>query len=313
MVSSILVPLDGSKFGEHALPYALKIARQTGARLQLAHVHVPLAPVVGEGVIAYDVRVDEELRKNERAYLDKLIPRLAEVAPVPASAVLLEGEIADELEAHVAGGEVDLIVMTTHGRGTLARSWLGSVADQLVRRAPVPVLLIRPHEALRDLTQEPSLEHVLIPLDGSPLAEQILEPAMKLAASWAADFTLVRVIKPVVLGGYVLGEKPPEKLGEAMLADLTKLHEAERKEAERYLNALADRLKKKSLRVETRVLIHEQPAVAILDEMKARHIDLVALATHGRSGLPRLFLGSVADKILRGTAVPILVQRPPSP
>jgi nucleotide-binding universal stress UspA family protein len=310
MFRSILVPLDGSKFGEHALPFALKIARRTGARLQLAHVHVPLAPVIGEGVIAYDVRLDEELQKDERAYLEKLVPRLAEVSPVPISSVLLEGEIADELEAQVTGSDVDLVVMTTHGRGTLARSWLGSVADQLVRRAPVPVLLIRPHEALRDLTEEPPLKNVLIPLDGSELAEQILEPATALAASWGAEFSLVRVIKPAVLGNYLMGEKPPEKLGEAMLADLSKMHETECRQAERYLETLAERLRQKSLHVDTRVLVHEQPAVAILEEVKGRHINLVAIATHGRAGLPRLFLGSVADKILRGTAVPILVQRP---
>jgi nucleotide-binding universal stress UspA family protein len=310
MYRSILVPLDGSKFGEHALPYALKIALRTGARLQLAHVHVPLAPVIGEGVVAYDIRLDEELQKNEAAYLDSLMPRLAASAPVPTTPVLLEGEIADELEARVASSDVDLIVMTTHGRGALARSWLGSVADQLVRRASVPILLIRPHEAMRDLAYEPPLQHVLVPLDGSELAEQILEPATALTAFWEADFTLVRVIKPAVLGNYVMGEKPPEKLGEAMLADLEKIHDAERRQAERYLETLAERLRKRSLSVQTRVFVHEQPAVAILDEVKSGHIDLVALATHARSGLPRLFLGSVADKILRGTAVPILVQRP---
>jgi nucleotide-binding universal stress UspA family protein len=304
---SILVPLDGSKFGEHALPFALKIARATGARLRLAHVHIPLDPVVEED--AYDCRLDEELKANDRAYLEKIVKRLREFSSVAVDPVLLEGEIADQIEAQVNGSPIDLIVMTTHGRGTLA-PWLGSVADEVVRRTPAPVMLVRPHEARRDLAQEPRLEHLLVPLDGSVLAEQILEPAVALGTFFKAHFTLVRVIKPTVLGDYAMVEKPSKGFDEATLAEVAERHETERKESECYIESLAERLRGLGLQVQTRVLVHEQPAIAILDEVKAGGIDLVAIATHGRSGLPRHFLGSVANKILRGTAVPILVQRP---
>ena len=89
-------------------------------------------------------------------------------------------------------------------------------------------------------------------------------------------------------------------------------HEQEQLEARGYLERIAEPLRTKSLKVQTRVLSHDQPAVAILDEVKARRADLVALATHGRSGLPRLFLGSVADKVVRGASVPVLAARAPT-
>ena len=87
--------------------------------------------------------------------------------------------------------------MTTHGRGPLTRFWLGSVADELVRRASVPLLLVRPHEGVPDLAQEPILQHLLIPLDGSELAEQVLEPAVALGTLMAADYSLLRIYGPL--------------------------------------------------------------------------------------------------------------------
>ena len=90
-------------------------------------------------------------------------------------------------------------------------------------------------------------------------------------------------------------------------------HEGEQARAKTYLERVAESLRARSLKVETRVLSHDQPAVAILEEAKARRADLLALATHGRSGLPRLLLGSVADKVVRGASIPVLLARPPTP
>jgi nucleotide-binding universal stress UspA family protein len=310
MYRSILVPLDGSKFGEHALPLAMKIARQAQAALQLVHVHVPLAPLSAGNVIVYDDRPDVALQQDERTYLDKVVQRVAEHARAPVTSTLLEGRIGDALEAHASRTGVDLIVMTTHGRGSLARAWLGSVADELVRRTTSPVLLVRPHEAKLDLTQEPSLKHLLIPLDGSPMAEQIVEPAAALGSLFDADYTLVRVISPMILGRVRVDDEPADKFSQAVLDQLQTMFEQDRTAAAQYLGRLAAQFRTRSPRVQTRVLVHEQPAIAIMEEITARQIDLAAIETHGRSGLPRLFLGSVADKILRGTSVPVLVHRP---
>jgi nucleotide-binding universal stress UspA family protein len=255
-------------------------------------------------------KLDAALLEGDRAYLDKIVKQIAEFWRVPVTSVLLRGAIPDAIEKQVATVNADLIVMTTHGRGSFGRFWLGSVADEIVRRTPVPILLVRPHEAKLDLAAEPPFHHVLVPLDGSALAEQILDPAINLANVLEADCTLVRVIKPMVLGNFPVHESYSASLDETILEELRKLFEADQTKANRYLAGLTERLKGGFPKLRSQVLVHEQPAEAILQDVKSRRVDLVAIATHGRSGLPRLLLGSVADKILRGTSVPILIQRP---
>ncbi|HEV3258268.1 MAG TPA: universal stress protein [Gemmataceae bacterium] len=310
MYRSILVPLDGSEFGEHALPLALGIARRAGATLQVAQVHVALAPMYAEAVLAFDNAPDNVVKQRERGYLERVVNRLATASSVPVDCALLEGPIAEAVNAQVKLTEVDLAVMTTHGRGPLARFWLGSVADELVRRLPIPLLLVRPQETKVDLSREPTFQHILIPLDGSPLAEQIIEPAAALGSLTGADYTLLRIIKPMVMGPYDPADSLPGHLDPSAVEQLQRLYRDEESEAGSYLERVAGRLRDRALKVQTRVVVHDQPAVAILEEVKAHRADLVALATHGRSGLPRLFLGSVADKLVRGTTVPVLLQRP---
>jgi nucleotide-binding universal stress UspA family protein len=232
---------------------------------------------------------------------------------VPVTAHLLEGEIVTTLTDHVVRTGADLVVMTTHARGPLGRLWLGSVADELIRHLPVPLLLVRPHEGPPDFASQPALQHLLVPLDGTPLAEQILEPALALGRLMEADYTLLRVIRPVLPAHYTpegasLGEKARD-----LLSKTQALHKHLRQEARSYLEQVAERLADEGYRVETRVVVEEQPGVAILHEARPPAVDAVALETHGRRGLSRLILGSVADKVIRGATVPVLVHRPVHP
>ncbi len=307
MYRSILVPLDGSPFGEHALPLALSIARRARASLQVVHVYVPLAPLFAESHAGFDSSFDPLLKEQSRAYLDDVVRRLKDVSGVPVTSAFLEGTVVDALREQVAARGAELVVMTTHGRGTVARAWLGSVADQLVRRMPVPVLLVRPHDGTPDLAQEPNRRHVLITLDGSRLAEQVLEPAVALGSLLEADYTLLQVIKPMLLGNLGTADGFVSGLDPTALEQLQTLHDQEKGQATAYLERVARGLRARSLRVQTRVVAHEQPAVAILDEVRARAPGLVALETHGRSGLSRMFLGSVADKVVRAASVPVLI------
>jgi nucleotide-binding universal stress UspA family protein len=312
MYHSILVPLDGSTFGEHALPLALSLARRSGARLQLVHVHCPAAVVSPEGATLYFDDFEAELKGSARAYLDGVVQRLHTISnsrvPLELEPVLLEGYVADALHARAAAG-ADLVVMTTHGRGPLGRFWLGSVADELVRHSPAPVLLVRPDEARPDLNRDPPLPHVLVPLDGTPLAEQILGPAADLASLVGADITLLRVIKPVLpsvpLQGGSLGGRAEE-----LIARVEVIHAQLRQDAQEYLDKMAQPLRGRSLLVQTRVVVADHPATAILREAAELRGGAVALATHGRRGLSRLFLGSVADKVVRASPVPVLLLRP---
>jgi nucleotide-binding universal stress UspA family protein len=308
MLRSIVVPLDGSPLCEHALPAALALARRCGAELRLVQVHTPLTPAYGDGLSGLESTFDPETRRSEQANLERTVERVRTLTKVKVSSVLLDGAVVPELLSAAQGA--DLVVMTTHGRGPLARFWLGSVADELVRQIPIPVLLLRPPEGQADLTSDVSWRRVLVPLDGSPLAEQILEPAIALGTLLKAEYSLLRVIAPMVRGLSVTTDEVVGRVDETMLAQLRSFHEADRVAAHEYLDRVAKALRAQSLTVQTRVIVHELPAVAILDEARASRADIVALATHGRRGIRRLVLGSVADKVLRASPVPVLLHGP---
>jgi nucleotide-binding universal stress UspA family protein len=309
MYRTILVPLDGSSFAEHALPTALSIAERAGATVQIARVHIPVFPPFANGGIVWEDTINPALLKQSRAYLDTVSEQLKGISSVPVKSVLLEGGIADAL-CRLASVEADLIVMTTHGRGPLARAWLGSVADKIVRQAQVPVLAMRPHDAAIDLKRKIVFRHILVPLDGSELAEQILEPALALAAATDADVTLLRVLNPMVIGQADLSAVPARYVDSSVLDELRRLHDEERGKAQAYLDTVVGRLSARSVRVQTRVAVHDQPAIAILEAAKIHEADAIALATHGRKGMTRWLLGSVADKVIRGAILPVLVYRP---
>jgi nucleotide-binding universal stress UspA family protein len=200
--------------------------------------------------------------------------------------------------------------MTTQGRGPVARFWLGSVADALVRQSTIPILFVRPAESEADLAQEPAFRRVLIPLDGSQLAEQILEPATALAAATKAEVTLLRVVQQLSPASYDPESSRISGIRPALLKQLQDVDRQERTRAEEYLDQLAERLRSRSLIVHTRVVSHLRPATAILDDASTNGVDLIALATHGRGGLKRLLVGSVADKVLRGATTAVLMYRP---
>jgi nucleotide-binding universal stress UspA family protein len=310
MYRTLLVPLDGSTFAEHALPAALAVARHARSRLHLVSVITPLAEAYVEGLYISTGELEAQLDTRQRGYLEGVARRLRERTDVPITVAVPHGEVADTLCRLQAEEKAELVVMATHGRGALGRFWLGSVADEMLRHTTTPLLLIRPGHEAPDLAHEPELGKVVLPLDGSPLAEQILEPAVTLAGLMPdARVTLIRAIHPVLPPIYpvdVPGEREAQHLAEQVEAMQGRLQG----EAQRYLDAIAERLRGRGLTVQTEVIIEEQPAPAILHEADKVKAGLIALQTHGRRGLARLILGSVADKVIRGAHVPVLVHRP---
>jgi len=300
MYRSIMVPLDGSSFGEQALPLARSIARRTRATVQLAHVSVPFQPMVMDAIAPYDKTFATQDRARERAYLNALAQRIGADGTITVSVRVLDGAVADALLAYATAAKVDLVVMATHGRGALSRFWLGSVTDRLVRRAPMPVLLVRPHEEPPDLAQEPVIRRVLVPLDGSALAEQVLAHAIALGTSMDAEYRLVQAIEPVA-GEYgtELYNAEPDEAGFARL----------QVNAQTYLEHVAAGLRAESLEVRTTVVVGP-PARSILEYASSQAVELIAMATHGRSGIANVLVGGVADKVLRGASVPVLMYRP---
>jgi nucleotide-binding universal stress UspA family protein len=295
MYQNLMVPLDGSPFAEHALPFAASVARRAGAALQLVQAHVPVASLYSGSELVADLTLDARIREAETAYLDGVAERLTEAVPVRVSRTLVDGMVADALHERALAAAADLVVMATHGRGPFSRFWLGSVADALVRRLPMPILLVRPREESANLAAEIPVRRILVPLDGSDLAEQILRPATELGSLTQAEYTLLRVVEPFL--------PPPHQFRGPLFDQLAR-------EAHTYLDGVAERLRGQRLRVETRVVLNRLPAAAILEEARVHTPDLIALATHGRGGLPRLLLGNVADKVIRGAMTPVLVHRP---
>lgn len=309
MLESILVPLDGSTFGEHALPMALALARQSDAEVHLVHVHQADQPM-NVGGLAIMSAYDLHRRQDEMAYLSDVVRRLGDINPVRVKVALTDGDVEPALKEYATRCNIDLVVMSTHGRGAFGRFWLGSVADDLMHEMPRPVLMIRPGEGKPDLHREVQLRNILLPVDGSEFAEGVVEPGMFLGRLFDATVTLLRVVPPALRPSYM-----PEGIGMARLAEseLEQLHAAHGKrvgEAEAYLDRLAERVAAGGGRVRTRVLVDEHPAAGILMEAQVSHADLVAMETHGRQGLSRLLWGSVADRVVRSGLVPVLLHRP---
>jgi nucleotide-binding universal stress UspA family protein len=303
MPRQIMVPLDGSPFSEHALPVALDLARRTGARLHIAHVHeAPVAQVYPDGLPIFDERWDGALRAQEEEYLRSLAHRCMESAGVSPVTELLDGAVSTAIACYAAETGIDSIVMTTHGRGGISRAWGGSVADALVRKAAVPILLIRPKAEVVDWRRGAEAQHVLIPLDGSEMAEGILQPAIELGTALGARFTLLRVILPVP---FAAGRQS------AAVAFSEEGVEQSRRNAEAHLQRIAGELRQQGAAVSIDTVLHTAPALGILDYAATSSVDLIAMATHGRGGWSRVALGSVADKVMRGTMMPVLLFRPP--
>jgi nucleotide-binding universal stress UspA family protein len=175
MYRSLMVPLDGSSFAEHALPFAANIARRSSATLHIVQAHVPVASLYSGSELVADVNLDTTIREQETAYLDGVAKRLTESVPIPVSRALVDGLVADALHEQALTTAADLVVIATHGRGSFSRFWLGSVANALVRRLPMPVLLVRPREEAPDLGAEVPVRRAVRPKAGRRSVDRCAE------------------------------------------------------------------------------------------------------------------------------------------
>jgi nucleotide-binding universal stress UspA family protein len=257
-----------------------------------------------------DQAIETQLERQKQDYLDGVVRRISEILPGSASSTLMVGDISDTLSRVASSTGVDLIIMTTHARGVAGRLWLGSVADHLIRQSPVPVLLVPPQDATADLTRDHVLRSILIALDGTALAEQILKPALALGRLMDAQYALLRVIKPVASFGHPTQGDPLGQEMRTLSGKLYSIQQQLRKEASDYLEQIAQKLRLDSFQVKTMVAEEHQPGVAIAHEAVPPSFDCIALETHGRRGISRMILGSVADKVVRGASLPILLHRP---
>jgi len=304
MYRKILVPLDQSSFAESAIPAALSLAERSGGELHLVNVVSTLPPLAFSGHDdAGGPGWFDEGRRRGSAYLEEMAERIREAgAKVEVHTKILSGAPVRMLHEWILKTGIDQVVMTTHGRGFVKRLWLGSVADGLVRSAPCPILLWRPEgdpsDKGADLKARPGLHRILVPLDGSEVAGTIVPWVSRLAGLYGVPVTLASVVVPMPAVGSTY-------LPHAAEAEAHRT--AEHGHMELYLQSTRKQLGDEGIAVETRVVEGGTAADEILALASDIGADLVALSTHGRGGVTRMVVGSVADKVIRGSEGHVLV------
>jgi nucleotide-binding universal stress UspA family protein len=305
MIQRIMVPLDGTRFAEAALPYAMYLAKRDGAALQLATVWEASPTLFESGDWMTQVEIwEEEKRAESRRYLTEMARRVGEALGRSVSIKYMLGRPEDELARVAAESGIDLIVMATHGAGPVNRVWLGSVADRCVRKGSVPVMLIRPDDAVLETAIAPAepFRRILVPMDGSTLAERALKKSLLLGSGpRTTEITLLAVV------GFPVPVATPEG---GMVLDSEELLKAQMEAAAGHLTRMANHIAAWGCKVSTCVVTSPVTWEAIVNFAKARSYDLIAMATHGRGGAARFLLGSVADKVMRSSPVPTLLFHP---
>jgi nucleotide-binding universal stress UspA family protein len=288
LYKKILVPLDGSKLAEQILPYARLFAETCGLPMELLRVHDPAGgpsyrPLLPEG---------EYLKHISARYLPASLPVEHNEAQGDPAVEIINGAMRDP---------ACLIAMATHGLSGIRRWLLGSVASKIVYGAANPLLLIRPAEGL-DPAVEVQLKMVFVPVDGSGLAEKILPHVAILAKKLKLEVQILRVFK-LPAESYMAGDG----LYLRPLAEQSKIIE---QEAMTYLDGVTEKLRAAGVERITSVPIDGDAAEVIIDLAQKTPKSLVAMCTHGRSGVGRWVLGSVAEKVIQYSRDPVLLVRP---
>jgi len=289
MYSKILVPLDGSKLAEAVLPYAAYLAGALQLPLDLIHVSDPetVSPSL------HPSRAAEYLQQTAAALPAGLRVR-SEVKNGAAAAVIIDSASAD------TGA---LIAMATHGQTGGQRWLLGQVAQKVLQAAKNPLLLIRPHDGGQP-GGDTRFGNVIVALDGSHLAEQTLPHVVSLASRLALPVTLVRTFNLPSASYFMAAHLPAP--------DAAALREKTKKEITDYLHAKAGELAAKGVRKVATVIEEGSGAEEIIQLARKTPDSLIAMCTHGRSGMGRWVLGSVTDRVVSNCGAPVLVIRPPS-
>lgn len=299
MYQTIMVPTEGSGFDREAIRVALRLATKSDAAIHLVRVAGSSPPIaIGVDGIAMTGDAMTNARDRELADLYMLAEECRENTSADIVTVLEDGPVSVVLESYAARVCPDIIVITSHARRGFARLAVGSVTDALIRNAHVPVLVVKPEPSYLNPRAAERITQIVIPLDGSTLAEQILQPAITLAELEQAKIVLLRIISDEGAPGPENGKRP--------------WWENDLESARIYLNEIAAGIRSERVDVTTDIVVGRNVAEAITTFARQRRAELVAIATHGRSGMQRAVRGSVADELTRSVGISLLVLRPVS-
>jgi nucleotide-binding universal stress UspA family protein len=288
MYTKILVPLDGSPLAEQIVPYARAIAEASRIPVELLRVNVPsamsaYAPPLGGG---------DYLAAAAARFFHQNV------------AVTFQVELGDPAQAIVDRAAADrgtLIAMATHGLSGIQRLFLGSVAYKVVHMTTNPLLLVRPEQE-RDPAIPIQLNSVFVPLDGSGLTEKIFPFVIGMAKSMNLEVCLLRVFS-LPTESYVVGEG-------ILIGVAQRIREEMRREMDDYLNGKVQELQAEGLARVSAIAVEGDAAEQIIDVARKTPDNLIAMSTHGRSGIERWVLGSVTEKVIHHSRDPVLVIRP---
>lgn len=296
MQRTILVPLDGSEIAEAALPHAAAMARATNRSLLLVQAVFPIVPttnfVWSDPVLLTPGPSDNESYILGEEYLLTIAEKLR------AQGLTVQTELIDQepAKAIVQQTERDpsiaLIVMTTHGRSGLSRWLLGSVAERVLHHAPVPLLLVHANRVPTTDVEPQAYSTIMVALDGSRFAEQALERAQAVAKTSGGTLLLVAVV--------------PDVTDDSIQVDIDV--QTPGQQASDYLDEQVAALTDQGFKARS-LIMHGDPAESIIQTSVSQNADLIVMATHGRSGFRRLWLGSVALRVVRSAERPVLLVR----
>ncbi len=303
MYTRILVPLDGSKLAEQVLPYVRLLGTADPMRIVLLRIIEPAPPdLIGFSHGVSPVGITANIAAEAQEYLDSVATSLKEDG-LDVASLVSEGNPASGIADEGNMEPSTLIAMSTHGYSGITRWVMGSVTDKVLHATTNPLLIVRAREQAA-FTPEVRLESVIVPLDESALAEQVLPHVVSLAKALRLKVTPVSVTPPVD-AYYSYAEYATVNWDDvAMEVD---------NHAAGYLREIGQKLLSLGAPSVEERLLHGSPAAAIVDLARETPDNLVMMTTHGRSGLGRWVLGSVADRIVRNSGDPVLVVRAVEP
>jgi nucleotide-binding universal stress UspA family protein len=301
LFKKIMVPLDGSKLSENALVAAVALAQKAQAELILLSVPIMKHVMVMPEYSGYATMLPEQSLEDSRHDFKEYLAHLCDnriPSQLATRIEVVDGDEASVIVDRASAEQVDLIVMATHGRSGLSRWMMGSVTEKVLQQAPCPVLAVR---------NDAPIERVLITLDGSAASEAALEPGLTMALALGASVTLLQVQS----GQDYVSPQEIERLDTVEKGLGLRMQDSVYYAAEAYLDYLKTRFESLSDQSLETAVLDGPPARRIIQYIDENGIDLVVMATHGRTGLRRWLYGSVTEKVLRGAHCAKLVMRPP--
>jgi nucleotide-binding universal stress UspA family protein len=298
MYTRLLIPLDGSKTAEAVLPYGRILARTL-------KIPVELLGVIDIGVLATQVshgsaRYFETIIADSIRSSEEYLKRIAETFPSHGVKCSVEKGKAEEVIIEKAGSDATLTAMATHGRSGINRLLLGSVAEKVLRGSPHPLLLIRANEEAKSEGEAP-LKSVIVPLDGSELAENVFPSVLELAKALKLEVLLLRAYQIPINTYAGMEDYYPVNYEEISVAL--------RDEAQSYLEKKIGELKRNGIEKVSFATPEGSGADEIVALGRRTADNLIAMCTHGRSGVKRWVLGSVTEKVVRLSGDPVLIVR----